>query len=371
MKTKLILCLTAVATLTGCSCLGPTVAREEQIPYNEAFVYSWKEQLLLNIVRLRYRDDPYFLEVTGLTNNHSLGLSANFEFTFPHVQTFNSQSFSPGISYTEQPVITYVPLQGPDYVKKLLSPIPLKMILALTQSGWSIERVLDICVQEINGVYNAVTAAGPTPECVPEYKQFEYLAHSLRTLQLSNLLVTGEDPNFDPLAHENILDPEKDLYLKILRGRGQDNLVNDVITMLRLDPEVELYKFTTNMLKSDKGSQIKIKPRTLLGVMYYLSQSVQVPQTHVDAGIVTTTHDQYGNPVDWSEIIGEDMQIHYSCCQPQCVAVKVCYRGAWFYIDDSDLNSKSTFMLISTLFNNQTAPGGANTSPPQLTIPLK
>jgi hypothetical protein len=371
MKTKLISCLIAVMMLTGCTTFGPGIVRSEQRPYNEALVHSWKEQLLLNLVRLKYRDDPYFLEVTSIVSNHTLNLTASATAKFPEMSKPISQSVTAGVGYTNQPVISYVPLQGPAYVKKLLSPVPLKMILALANSGWSIETVLDICVQEINGVFNAVSAAAPTPETTPEYKEFEYLAHNLRILQLANLIAAGEDPFHDPLAPESIVDPGKDLYMKIIRGRGHDKTIREVMETMRLDPQVDLYLLSTNPLSPDSPSKIKIRTRTFLGVLYYLSQSVQVPQAHIDAGLVTVTMCEDGKPCDWSEIIGEDMRIYSSCYEPECAAVKICYGGYWFYIDDRDLNSKSTFMLLSKLFNFQSDTGCCNSPAPQLTIPLK
>lgn len=370
MKTKLIICIIACTILSGCTCFGPRIVRQEQRPYNEALVYSWKEQLLLNLVRLKYRDDPYFIEVASITSNHTLNLSAGTELSFPEMSTPNSQKVTAGIAYTNQPVISYIPLQGESYVKKLLSSVPLKMILALANSGWSIERILDICVQEINGVYNAVNAAGPTPDYAPEYKEFEYLANNLRILQKANLLSSAEDPGWNPLEHVNIIDPEKDFFFKIHRDRGYESTIAEVLNTLHLDPSVDLYRFSSNVLKPDCPNLIKIRTRTFLGVMFYLAQAVQVPQEHIDIGLVNQTLCENGQPCDWSEIIGEDMQILSQCNEPRCAAVKICYRGYWFYIDDRDLSSKSTFMLLSKLFNIQSAPCGPATTPPQLTIPL-
>ncbi|MCC6395788.1 MAG: hypothetical protein IT282_02140, partial [Bacteroidetes bacterium] len=55
--------------------------------------------------------------------------------------------------------------------------------------------------------------------------------------------------------------------------------------------------------------------------------------------------------------------------EPRDAAVKVEYRDAWFYIADNDLNSKTTFTLLSFLFNLQAAnKSGAN---PVLTYPVR
>jgi hypothetical protein len=54
--------------------------------------------------------------------------------------------------------------------------------------------------------------------------------------------------------------------------------------------------------------------------------------------------------------------------KPENAFVAVPYRGAWFYIADDDLNSKSTFMLLTQLFNLQS--GQTEDVGPTLTIPV-
>ena len=45
---------------------------------------------------------------------------------------------------------------------------------------------------------------------------------------------------------------------------------------------------------------------------------------------------------------------------------KVRYRGSWFYIDDADLESKSTFSLLTYLFSIQAS--GSAAGGPLLTV---
>lgn len=369
MKTKLIACMTAVMMLTGCASLGPRIAKVAQRPYNEALVYSWKEQLLLNLVRLRYRDDPYFIEVTSVVSNHTIDLGASLELTFPHMSRPGSQKFTPQINYNENPTITYQPLQGAKYVKRLLGHIPMKTVLGLANSGWSIERVLKICVQEVNGIPNAIDAACPTPEFLPEYEAFHRLASNLRKLQIANLIKIDTDPNYSKIAFESLVEPgDKDLYFKIICNGTHTSTIHEVQQALGLDEACKMYKFSSNLLAADNPEIIKLKTRTFLGTLYYLSQAVEVPQQHIDCGLVTVTRDPEGNPINWCDIIGDAMTIRSQYSEPDCAAVKVCYRGHWFYIADNDLNSKSSFMLLSKLFNIQDEPSGSNV--PQLTIPI-
>jgi len=48
--------------------------------------------------------------------------------------------------------------------------------------------------------------------------------------------------------------------------------------------------------------------------------------------------------------------------------VAVEYRGAWFYIDHSDLETKTTFALLEYLFSLQS--GERKTFQPTLSLPL-
>lgn len=359
----------AVMMLTGCGTLGPSMAQRVQRPYNEALAYSWKEQLLLNLVRLRYREDPYFIEVTGISSSYTLNMGASAEIKWPHAH--RHQNLIGGtIGYAENPIISYEPLQGEKYVKRLLGQIPMKLVFDLANSGWSIDRVLKICVQEINGIPNAISAGCPTPDFLPPYEQFHFLARNLRTLQLANLLKVDTDPNHCKTDLESLVDPgDKDLYFKMICNGTQEVAIRDVCAALNLKEACERYKFTGNLLKTDSPELIKLKTRTFMGVLYYLSQGVQVPQEHIDAGLVPLTCDANGNPIDWADIVGDEMRIQVSPTQPLCAAIAVCYRGYWYYIDDRDLSSKSSFMLLSKLFN-VTAESGSH-SAPQLTIPIK
>src|SRR5258708_7972963 len=59
----------AIPALVGLSCapgcsFGPNAVHKTRLPYNEAVKVTSEEQLLLNVVRLRYSDNPSSLAVT-------------------------------------------------------------------------------------------------------------------------------------------------------------------------------------------------------------------------------------------------------------------------------------------------------------------
>ena len=73
LKTKLTLTVLGLAlALTGCRSLGPSTIKRDRFQYANAVSDSWKEQLLLNIVRARYADVAAFVEVSSMVSGYSL-----------------------------------------------------------------------------------------------------------------------------------------------------------------------------------------------------------------------------------------------------------------------------------------------------------
>ena len=75
-------------------------------------------------------------------------------------------------------------MQGAELVERLLAAVGLATSVLLNRSGWSIDRVLRLTPQGINGVDNARSASGPTPSLPPSYEQFAKVPGQLRVLQI-------------------------------------------------------------------------------------------------------------------------------------------------------------------------------------------
>ena len=90
---------------------------------------------------------------------------------------------------------------------------------------------------------------------------------------------------------------------------------------------------------------------------------------YIKKGLVTNTVTLEGDLFDWSNTpAGELFKIRSSTDKPDNAYISVYYRDTWFYISDNDLNSKSTFMLLTQLFNLKA--GQSKAINPTLTIPV-
>lgn len=63
--------------LSACTSIGSQTIARDRFDYNTAIADSWKEQTLLNIVKLRYADMPLFVEVASVVNGYTLEGSVN------------------------------------------------------------------------------------------------------------------------------------------------------------------------------------------------------------------------------------------------------------------------------------------------------
>lgn len=369
-----------ICAATGCNAVGPRTIVGARMNYNEAIARSWDEQLLLNLVRLKYRDSPYFLEVSSVSTQYSMTYGAGgslslIDATGGGTSLMLGRGSSPGatanrggdrsrsrglnasMSFVERPTVQYSPLQGQKFVTQLLSPIPLETVALLSRSGWSIGRILRLTMQEMNGVQNAPSASGPTPEYVPEFREFQELAATIRELQVTRAMDFGMVADND----------EAFLAFRRRGGDKNDAALSRLSRLLGLPEQRDEFLFGPGFgHKTDHV--LPAQTRSLLGVMYLLSQGVEVPERHRQEGKVTLTSHEDGTPFDWLEVTGDLIRIKSRKVPPDDAHVRIHYRGAWFYIEDTDLESKTTLGLLSYLFSIQS--GEVRNLSPTLTLSL-
>ncbi len=342
--------------LSGCLNLGPITLKGDRSAYNKALQKTNNEQLLLNLVRLKYRDTPLFLEVSNITSQFTFTTSANANATFPDTG-LNIFGFGGGATVEETPVITYSPLQGSKFIQQFLSKFPLDSIYLLYKSGWSIERIFRLCIEKLGPLKNAPSASGPTPERAPAYEDFLEVVKILRKLQIAHVLE----------IYLQVTDKETILEIQIDSKASELNEIKKLNELLKLPRKNLNYTLALNRKEKEK-SKLYIETRSLLGIMYYLSHGIETPKSDIETGVVTQTLNSEGKPFSWDNITGELIKVKTEDNNPDHTAVSIKYKDRWFYIDQSDLNSKSTFSLLRQIFYLQA--GAIEGIRPTLTIPI-
>jgi len=351
----LALLAAAAVAAAGCGTGGPRMVRNQRTLYNEAVQRTGQEQLLLNIARLRYRENPLFLEVASVSSSFEIEGEGSAGATLP---TEGIEVFSLGARgrFMEIPTVTYTPLVGERFVQHMLTPVEVPTLVLLYHSGWSVGRLLRLGVQRIGPVHNAPSASGPTPERAPEYREFRELVRSLRALQSERLL--------EALVYE---DDDREFLLRLRPGASSSAAWRTILRLLELPEGTRRIELTARP-DADDPDDVAIVTRSMAGVLFYVSQGVRVPPEDEEAGRVTVTRADDGARFDWSEVTGDLFTVHWSDEEPDEHALRARYRGRWFYVDDSDLSSKSTFSLLGLWFQLQS--GETPSGGPVLTLPV-
>src|SRR6056297_3880358 len=149
---RIVLLLLVSAAAAGCVNLGPRALEAGRADYNQVLRDTADQQLLANLVRLRYRDRPYYLEVSAVTTQFSFSPSVGVTGALGSPEIEQDLLIGGNAAYQEQPTVSYAPLQGDEFARRLLTPVTLDALVLLSHSGWSIERLLRICVQRVNGM---------------------------------------------------------------------------------------------------------------------------------------------------------------------------------------------------------------------------
>jgi hypothetical protein len=141
---------------------GPILVSGSRTDYNVVLRQADDQQMLLNLLRLRYRDQAMFLEVSALYTQFSISNELNANTVLGQGDSYLGVGGS--IVAQETPTVSYTPLKGADFVQRILTPISLDTLVLLDSAGWSSDRLFRLLVDEMNDVGNA---QGANPQISP------------------------------------------------------------------------------------------------------------------------------------------------------------------------------------------------------------
>jgi hypothetical protein len=394
-------CCLAATLLAGC--FGPQAVQCTRARYNEVIQTTSNEELLLNLVRLRYLENPGFLPVTGLTAQFELNAIASGRGGIDRGGTTNYGNGELGFS--DRPTVTFAPQRNPEVTKGLLSRIPLDTFYLLAGNGDDVEREVRLFIRNINGVENCTSCGGPAPACAPEFAEFRHVAELLGSLRRQRNVVLAVEQREVEVPGPVLLDPggapdvaklkaagygvrwipEKKQYvltqtktLHLLRFHPDALASPEVLELtrlLRLEPgrdSYEVEEIIEGQLRPAVGdgqrTKITITMRSVLEVMYFLSQNVALPPGHICAGLAPVTCNPDGSVFDWGEVLGDLFAVQVGRHKPKTAFIAVRFRDCWFWVDDLDRSSKITLTLFNDLFRLQRI--GAAEGQPLLTLPV-
>jgi hypothetical protein len=349
LRTALLLFLAGL--LGGCQSVGVDSVQRDRLDYATAIGDSWKEQALLNIVKLRYFDPPVFLEVSSVISSYTLQsqveLVGRFFRSAPAATYRNLGATG---TYIDRPTISYSPLSGEKYVNNLLRPIPPQAIFAMIQSGHNADFILQTAVRAINDVYNQSGTPARARDADPRFQRVTTLLRRIQ--QAGGMGVRSERRR------------EGDHTVVFFRTDAPDEQREEIAELRKLlgiAPDARDLRLAFGSLRHT-DNELTLLTRSMMEMLVELSAGVEVPPEHVADGRARML-----GPASGKDGPAPLVHIRASVEEPSDAYVAVRYRNHWFWIDDRDLMSKRTFTFLRIF--SSIAETGTVPQVPLITIP--
>jgi hypothetical protein len=355
--TALLSSISISLAVTGCASIGPGTVPRDRLDYISAVGESWKEQTLLNIVRLRYGDAPSFVDVSSVISGYTFqgqvsagaAISSDLTATIPS----NLVTLGGNATYIDRPTITYTPLAGDKFARSLLRPLPPSEVFELVQAGYPADNVLLMTTRAINGIYNRSGVGARAREADPE---FYPLLDALRRLQVSGAVSIR-------LAKRG----SEEVGMLILSSKRAEAASQDleyVRKTLGVTPDPNGEVTVSFGLLPRNPNEIALLTRSMAEILLEVATGIEVPSVHVAQGRTAAATRLAG-----AENLRDRplVRIHSSGSPPADSYAAVRYRNTWYWIGDGDLASKRVSSFLMIFFS--LAETGVTPQAPVVTIP--
>ena len=161
-----------VATTAVCAaaagCMGSWAMRGTRLEYNKSVSHTASQEMLLNIVRMRYGETPTFLDmpsVVSQTEASMAGAGAQ--------KTALQGTLDGGFNLRDRPTISYAPRTGDDMAASMIKALKAEAILDISP-GNDTRMFLLAFVDSINGVRNSPQATSPASRILVDNEEYRY-----------------------------------------------------------------------------------------------------------------------------------------------------------------------------------------------------
>ncbi len=349
--------LAAALSLAGCQVFGPAALGAGRGAYNDVIARTTSEQTLGLIVRLRYSDPIGLLTVSSVTAGLRFSTQAKGEAGFGSPASYAGAlvPFSAGVGYEDSPTISYAPVDGQAFLREWLAPVTLETLVMVMQAVPRPELMV-LLIERMNGLRSSARA---TIEERTAFHRAATLLAQFRDLGMALWVQqSGANGRYELiLSHYSpghIAEVAELLRLLDLRGNpAQERAIRIPVAM---------------GVRGGDFDGLAVQTRSVAEIMRNAAAAIEVPDEHVKEGLVEARSD----PPRASAALDPILRIQSSRNAPRHANVAVQHRGWWYYVDDTDLASKRTFVQIQMLFLTRLSEAARGTqTAPLLTIPVK
>ena len=348
--------LGAVLACTGCVHIGPKTIPVDRFDYSTAVADSWKQQTLLNIVKMRYMDLPVFVDVSSIVSGYSLQTGVSVGGTLSSAKAVQGDFATAGAQaiYTDRPTITYTPLTGEKFLHGLVAPIDPTKIFFLMQSGYPADFILALTVESLNGVRNRSMGGGVMREADPDFVRALQLLREVQAAGAVGMRVEEDKAK----GSTGVLFFRRDDVTSGIAEKAAE-----IRRLLELPPDRQRFNLIYSPARGAED-ELAVNSRSMLQIMGAFSSYLDVPEEHLKDHSASPPFEN-ASPESRQDVV----RIHSGKDKPEAAFAAVNYRGYWYWIDNGDWQTKRAMTAIMFFFT--LAETGGNERLPLITIPAQ
>ncbi|QCE32660.1 hypothetical protein FAI41_03170 [Acetobacteraceae bacterium] len=363
-KGRYFLPFVGLAFLAGClPPMGPSNLRRDHIAYDRSIVKGMQEELLLNILQLRFGAPPFFLETQQIIASYAYekgakGYIAGSPWGGANETEQNGLGLSGSINFSDNPTITFQPMNGDQMSALVLAPLSPNLIFSLLQTHTPIDTLFSLTLDSIADYDNIHHALRSGQKHGGASKDFTRLIWLLRQLQVEDAIEINVIPNDSPRRNDNVFNRA---FITLLEPEDSKiaAMQNELRKLAHLAPDENKIELVHKLHTQQKG-KISFTTLSMLSILANISATVSIPEKAIKDGVAPPTlvdNMQQGRPV---------IMVNSGPHHRSDVFVKIHYDGTTYWISKKDYASKVAFTLlqiINSLAVTRTANGAMVTIP--------
>ena len=396
-----ILAVFTSSLITGCARWGGQILEDNHVAFNTSVSDAMDRQMLLNIVRMSKDKPVQWMIVSAINVQATVGAEANGLTTIPSSGLVEGAA-GVGVNLNYTPNITFLPRQGEQLAREMMSPIPVSTIESMVSASWPISWVLFLTADQVQTVrsFDITRRNG----FVTHSKQFGRLMQLFNELETKQLVSLSEVPtqitwNPNPIPKDSIdiadiMRSKTDKSGFIARPDGSyDYKSVESVAVLTLHPTIEktpdgeeflnmlglsISENNYRMLSSVDiwpGKTFSIRTRSFTAVMRLLSMGVDSVVNAPDPSVFMNTAEELFAKIadapdgsNLTENVDAIFRVHCTSVRPKDSLISVLYRDQWYWIDEADFTSRCLFSMVRDMYDLQVKNEEGNA--PVLTIPV-
>ncbi len=211
----------AAICMVAAGCMGSWAMRGTRLQYNKSLSHTASQEMLLNIVRMRYGESPTFFDLPSIISQTEANIAGT------GAQKNAGYGIVEGIfSLRDTPTLSYHPRTGDDLAASMLKPLKSEAILDVPP-GNDTRTFLLAFVDSINGVRNSPNATSPSSRILEPNDEYRHAVEVFAGLQNRGAVITrvatiDEKPQGSALS-------AKDLFAKDMLTATENDYVFQLV----------------------------------------------------------------------------------------------------------------------------------------------